>query len=200
MPEDRVDEVTTALALADRRLISDAYLTAGMGDGGGCHPRDNIALSWLARKLDLSFDLFEAAMLQREAHADWLVDLVEAEAQNRRLPIGILGTAYKPRSAIETGSPALLVAELLRQRGVTTYRFDPYARPDTPLAGSPYVWLVGCRHPEFTGLELARGSVVIDPWRYIPDREGVEVIRIGQRAFPHHGPRGASRAVSSAAA
>ena len=37
-----------------------------MGDGGGCHPRDNIALSWLARELDLSYDWFESVMIGRE--------------------------------------------------------------------------------------------------------------------------------------
>jgi hypothetical protein len=38
---------------------------------------------------------------------------------------------------------------------------------------------VGCRHPEFADLKLPEGSVVIDPWRFIPDQDGVEVIRIG---------------------
>ena len=32
------------------------YYGGGMGDGGGCHPRDNIAMSWLAKNLDLSYD------------------------------------------------------------------------------------------------------------------------------------------------
>ena len=36
--------VTGALKLANRRLMSGAYMDGGMGDGGGCHPRDNIAL------------------------------------------------------------------------------------------------------------------------------------------------------------
>jgi UDPglucose 6-dehydrogenase len=26
-------------------------MRAGMGDGGACHPRDNIALRWLAKDL-----------------------------------------------------------------------------------------------------------------------------------------------------
>ena len=45
-----VDQVTDALKLANDRIISPRYMSAGMGDGGGCHPRDNIALSWLAKK------------------------------------------------------------------------------------------------------------------------------------------------------
>jgi UDPglucose 6-dehydrogenase len=184
-----VDEVTGALKLADRRLISGAYLDGGMGDGGGCHPRDNIALSWLARELDLSYDLFEAAMEQRQAGTDWLCDLVWAKAQEHDLPICILGTAYKPNSHIETGSPARLAKVLLYERfdhitevAKRLRAYDPHTEDfqgsRTPPV-EPHVFLVGCRHPEFPEMELPEGSVVIDPWRYMPDREGVEVIRIG---------------------
>lgn len=177
-----VDEVTGALKLADRRLISGAYLDGGMGDGGGCHPRDNIALSWLARELDLSYDLFEAAMEQREAGTEWLCDLVEAEADKRELLIGILGIGYKPGSHITTGSPALLAANILADRGRAWVTWDPHHN-GAPISSesdfSRRVWLVGCKHPEFPDLELPQGSVVIDPWRYMPNQEGVEVIRVG---------------------
>ena len=40
-----------ALKMSNRRLISGAYMSGGMGDGGGCHPRDNIALSHLSKNL-----------------------------------------------------------------------------------------------------------------------------------------------------
>ena len=72
-----VDEVTDALKLANDRLISGKYFTGGMGDGGACHPRDNIALSWLSRKLNLSFDWFENIMLARQKQTEWLANLME---------------------------------------------------------------------------------------------------------------------------
>lgn len=172
------DEVTGALKLADRRLISGAYLDAGMGDGGGCHPRDNIALSWLARELDLSFDLFEAAMLQRERHAAWLAKLLSTAAAEHSILCGILGVAYKPQSALVGGSPALLVHTLLDHGSILV---DPYVeRFDRPLPEIPCAWLIGCKHPDFCEWEFPEGSVIIDPWRYMPDREGVEVIRVGE--------------------
>ena len=62
-----VDEVTEALALATDRLISGKYLKAGMGDGGGCHPRDQIAMSYLAQKLNLSTDPFTWLAKSRDA-------------------------------------------------------------------------------------------------------------------------------------
>ncbi len=176
--EANVDEVTGALKMADRRLISPAYLTAGMGDGGGCHPRDNIALSWLAREKGLSFDLFEATMIQREEHASWLAELLRMAAEERDLVPAILGIAYKPRSGLITGSPALLVKNLYP--GPLVLR-DPYVDTyNQPLPRAPLAWLVGCKHPEFTDYSFPKGSVIIDPWRYIPDQDGVEVVRIGE--------------------
>jgi UDPglucose 6-dehydrogenase len=57
-----VDDVTDALKGATDRLISTKYLTAGMGDGGGCHPRDNIVLSYLAAKHNMSCDIAGACL------------------------------------------------------------------------------------------------------------------------------------------
>ena len=45
-------------------------MKAGMGDGGACHPRDNIALRWLAKELDLGYDIFETIMTAREKQAE----------------------------------------------------------------------------------------------------------------------------------
>ena len=38
----------------------------GMGDGGACHPRDNIALRYMAHKLHLGYDLFATIMDARD--------------------------------------------------------------------------------------------------------------------------------------
>lgn len=176
-----VDEVTGALKQAHRRLISPAYLDGGMGDGGGCHPRDNIALSWLAGELNLSHDLFDDVMRCREDQAAWLADLMTEQVSIHDLPFGILGTAYKPGSHIETGSPALLVKNLLEASEHDVVTFDPHVDPeDWPFLQVPHVWLVGCKHPEFADFQFPAGSIVIDPFRYIPDQPGVEVVRVGE--------------------
>lgn len=183
-----VDAVTDALKLATDRLISPKYMTAGMGDGGGCHPRDNIALSWLARRLDLGFDLFEAIMMQRERQTDWFADLIEEELD--RAPKGtlviILGKSFKPETDLTVGSPAVLLGNVLRERRIEATWLDPQVHPDHALSLStvseniPAVYFVGTRHDAFQALKFAPGSVVLDPHRYMPDQEGVRVVRIGQ--------------------
>jgi hypothetical protein len=185
------------LKQAHRRLISPAYMDGGMGDGGGCHPRDNIALSWLARKLDLSLRPVRGGDGCRERQAEWLADLM----REHDLPKVILGTAYKPGSRIETGSPALLVRELLGY-AIEVQTYDPIAErqpihDELPTSFDfPAVFLIGCRHPQFPGYRFPAGSVVIDPFRYIPDQEGVHVIRVGAASQRQAGPKGRKPASS----
>lgn len=124
-----VDDLVDALSLADKRLLSPAYLRGGMGDGGGCHPRDNIALSWLARNVDLSYDLFGALMECREKQTEWLASEVTIERDDLtrdQLPVEILGKAYKPNTALTVGSPSTLLANILTERGITFTHTDPY--------------------------------------------------------------------------
>ena len=60
LPNTSIDEVSRALSLSTKRIISSSYMKGGMGDGGGCHPRDNIAMSYLAKRHNISFNIFES--------------------------------------------------------------------------------------------------------------------------------------------
>jgi UDPglucose 6-dehydrogenase len=178
MPNTDVDAVVGGLKLARRRLISTAYMDGGMGDGGGCHPRDNIALSWLAEKLDLSHDWFESVMRARERQTEWLADLM----CSYELPKGLIGYAFKANTNICVGSPALLLAEVLKERGHEVFRYDPVVeRRERDLSQMPpHVFLIGANHPQLSRLTLPRGSVVIDPWRFASVNEGVRLVPVGR--------------------
>ncbi|MBC8428574.1 nucleotide sugar dehydrogenase [bacterium] len=184
LPNTNCDDVMNALALGSKRILAESYWSGGMGDGGGCHPRDNIALSWLSRKLDLSHDWFENIMLQREHQTDWLADLIEEHAGGR--PINILGKSFKPETNITTGSPSILLKNILEERGHAVFMWDPYI--DEPWEDvkkqygwddDPQLYFIGTKHPDFTSFNFEDGSIIIDPWRYIPDIDNCEVISIG---------------------
>lgn len=164
------DEVIGALSKANKRLWSSKYLQGGMGDGCSCHPRDNIAMSWLAQKIDLSHNLFDNIMTCRENQTDWLADLME----DANLPMVILGTACKPETNITTGSPALLLANILKERG-----HQVLLDPVLPIK-EPCVFIIGCKCKCYIDYKFPIGSIVIDPHRYIPNQEGVKIIRIGE--------------------
>ena len=173
-----VDAVTKALMLANERLISPKYMTAGMGDGGGCHPRDNIALSWLAKELDLSYDIFDSIMKCREKQTEFLVDLIEQYAPSKH--VLILGKSYKPETDLTVGSPAILLYNILKEkRGYVIEMFDPYIDKEFVVSSNCLVF-IATKHEVFKKYRFPFGTVVIDPFRYIPDMEGVDVIRIGE--------------------
>lgn len=179
IPGADVDQVTDALKQAHRRLISTSYLTAGMGDGGGCHPRDNIALSWLSRKLGMRYDFFEAVMQSREQHSRFLADTVAEQANLHGMRVVVLGKAFKPETNLTVGSPAtLLVNHLHEMHGHLSISQHDHILDDE-LALSPAVYVIATQHRAYHDYEFPPGSVVVDPWRYIPKRSGVTVIGVG---------------------
>lgn len=159
------DNVMKALFMADERVISTKYLLGGMGDGGGCHPRDNIALSWLAQKLDLSYDWYENLMVCREDQTDWLADIVEKEHKDSGLGIVILGKCFKKETNLTVGSPSILLDNLLSERGLETKMYDPWIDEEKAPLSSASVFFIGTNHDTFKDYKFPKGSIVIDPWR-----------------------------------
>lgn len=173
------DEVVDGLTLATQRVTSSAYMRGGMGDGGACHPRDLIAMSWLAERLDLSTDLMGYLVEAREDQSRWLRDLVWHYSELYGLPTVVLGAAYKPESDLVAGSPALLLAE---QLGDEPQIWDPHvAEYAEPPGAVPHVYVVATRHECWLKTPFPIGSVVLDPFGYIPDQPGVTVVRIGRK-------------------
>ena len=186
LPNTNIDDVTNALKLANRRLISGAYLSGGMGDGGGCHPRDNIALSHLSQKLNLSYDWFEGIMTQREKQTNWLADLVISKSKNRQ--INILGKTFKPETNLLLGSPSILLENLIKEKNKKVYSWDPYVDEPYNDVAKKFNWtnekilhtfFIGTKHPDFTKFKFPNNSIIIDPFRYIYNIQGSEIIRIG---------------------
>ena len=181
LPNTNVDEVMNGLKMCNKRIISDKYLSGGMGDGGGCHPRDNIALSWLSDKLGLSFNWFDNIMKQREVQTEWLADLIEEHSAG--LPINILGKSFKPQTNITTGSPSILLNNILEERGHAVFMWDPYVDGPFPTEygefDEPQCYFIGTKHDDFVNFPYEKDSIIIDPWRFIPDIYNCKVIRIG---------------------
>jgi len=186
LPNTNIDDVTNGLKLATRRLISGAYMSGGMGDGGGCHPRDNIALSHLSQKLGLSYDWFDSIMAQREKQTEWLADMVIDNSNNRQ--INILGKTFKPETNLTLGSPSLLLENLIKEKGHKVFSWDPYIDDKYEEVNEKYNWLndnilhvffIGTKHPDFINFKFPKDSIVIDPFRYIYKANGSKIIRIG---------------------
>jgi UDPglucose 6-dehydrogenase len=174
------DNVMKGMFLANERLISTKYLLGGMGDGGGCHPRDNIALSWLAKKLDLSYDWYENLMLCREKQTEWLADLIIEQRHKTDLPIVILGKCFKKETNLTVGSPSILLKNLLNEKGHEITMFDPWVDDCEPPIDNRAIFFIGTNHDVFIDYKLPEGSIVIDPWGVIDNQNGIKLIAIGR--------------------
>lgn len=157
----------------------------GCGAVHNCHPRDNIAMSWLARTQGLSFDLFEAAMLCREKQAQWLARMLRDEHKKSGLPVVILGEAFKPETNLIDGSPAILVGNILREWGIEVIYADDNVRTavtERTAISKPGLFLIGCRHQRYETFQFPVDSIIIDPHRYILHTadQGYEVRRLGE--------------------
>ena len=173
------DKVMDAIKLANQRLISTKYLNGGMGDGGGCHPRDNIALSWLSQKVDLSYDWYENLMISREKHTEWLANLTIDKATSNNLDIFILGKSFKKETNLTNGSPAYLLKTLIEEQKFSVDMYDPHIDNEIYSFLEPKVFFIATNHDLFKEISFPENSVVIDPWRIIGNQEGVELISIG---------------------
>lgn len=176
-----VDEITSALADATFRLMSPKYLSAGMGDGGGCHPRDQIAMSWLAEDSGMSIDIFEFIAKARDKQTKRQADDVLKVSQETGLPILILGKSYKENSPLTIGSPALLLQYFLHEKNAKFEAWDPWVDETDLLIENPVVAFIASKHDAFRTISLPDKSIVIDPWGYhIQPNENVKVIKPGR--------------------
>jgi len=188
-----VDVVTNALAQSTLRIMGPKYMTAGMGDAGACHPRDNIALRWLAQEYDIGYDLFDTVMHAREIQARNLAQFLVDQAKQHGMSIVIHGKAYKPDVAYCIGSYSTLVGHYVKQAGFGVRYLDPLA--DDPaeviseLAGPAVILWAHNRKITYNYIDdqtdtmpycaIPRDSIIVDPWRKLPVIEGLTVIPYG---------------------
>ena len=160
-----VDVVTESLGKAGYRITSNAYMKAGMGDGGPCHPRDNIALRHLAERLDLGYDLFDAIAKSREVQAENMAKEILKYGTN----IYFTSDTYKPGVEYTDGSYSLLVQHYVTKHGgMLVNGFD-----------NP-VEVVVRVHPE-DEINVDEHTVVFDPWRlYYTSNPKVKVVHYGK--------------------
>jgi UDPglucose 6-dehydrogenase len=147
------DIVTNALEKSTYRIMGPAYMKAGMGDGGGCHPRDNIALRYMVQQYKLEYDLFDSIMYSREQQAKNIANKLMELYDENELPIVILGESYKPGVPYTDGSYTKLIAHYLN------YDWLYYDK-----IVEPAIYLLGHRGI-YNETVFPEGSIVLDPWR-----------------------------------
>ena len=185
--------VAGALARSTMRLQSPQYMVPGMGDAGACHPRDNIALRWLAEEYNVGYDMFDTIMRAREMQAANLAKFLIEKATEYDLPIVIHGKAYKPNVPYEIGSYSTLIGHYIKNLSEIEYWYaDPLTgNAEVPpmqavvlMAHNANVTYAYTNREQTSEMEMyfdaEPGSVIIDPWRTInKDHKDFTVIHYG---------------------
>lgn len=140
-----------------------------------CHPRDNIAMSWLAKKLELSHNFFEDVMKAREDQTEFLADVILEQDG----PYYIMGKTFKEETNLIIGSPAILLRNILEERDVEVIHYDPFIDDDIEFVKGTY--FVATRHNQFKYFKFPKGSTVIDVWRFLSfeDDDKINHIKVG---------------------
>jgi UDPglucose 6-dehydrogenase len=128
------DVVTLASALAHDTRIGRRFLSAGIGFGGGCLPKDIRAFQARATELGAGAALGFLAevdainLRRRDRVARLATELLGGSVTGKR--IAVLGAAFKPNSDDIRDSPALDIARLLHDAGAVVTVTDPAAIPN----------------------------------------------------------------------
>ena len=123
-----VSQVMKGMGLDAR--IGSAFLSAGLGYGGSCFPKDTDSLVHTASTLGYDFALLKAVVDINRERASHFVDLM-AKALNPLAgrSVAVLGLAFKPNTDDMREAKSVEVIELLLQLGATVRAFDPVAMP-----------------------------------------------------------------------
>jgi UDPglucose 6-dehydrogenase len=155
----------------DRR-IGHEMLSAGLGWGGSCFPKDVQALAFMAKEQGLKTRILDSVMEvnyeHRRAAVEALQKMVGGELQGKL--VGLLGLAFKPNTDDLRDAPSVDIARALQDHGATVRAYDPVAMeaarallPEVSFFDDPYQMASGCdalmiitEWNEFKQLDLER--------------------------------------------
>jgi len=156
--------VTGALGLDSR--IGIKYIRPGLGYGGPCFPRDNVAFAALARILESRAKLAE---MVDEVNRDQVLRVLERVKQIlsfsgkdiKKSRIAVLGLSYKPNTPIIEDAQALEIARILVNEASGVTVFDPQAMENSLSILGGRVRYAKNAKDALKGVDLA---VIAVPW------------------------------------
>jgi UDPglucose 6-dehydrogenase len=202
LPGGDVDVVSDAIGMDSR--IGRKYLTGGLGYGGPCFPRDNVALGFVAAALGAQSDLPVTIDRMNRALVDRIILQLRARIP-RDVTVALLGLAYKPSSHVIEESQAIVMAKALLEHGARVLAYDPLAGEpaNLELGGRVLIMdsvdaclreadvvLIATPDPEFKALAASafrcerRPVVVVDFWRILSNElsqaPGIDYVPYGR--------------------
>ena len=121
-----VEEIAAGIGMDSR--IGPKFLSAGLGYGGSCFPKDVAAFQWVAQQQGLNFQLLDEIRRINDAQRDVFFNKIRSTLWTLRgKRLAALGLAFKAGTDDIRDSPAISVIRKLIEAGACVTAFDPAA-------------------------------------------------------------------------
>ncbi|HEV2138470.1 MAG TPA: UDP-glucose/GDP-mannose dehydrogenase family protein [Nitrososphaerales archaeon] len=203
VPGSDMDEVRKGLSLVAK--LDERYLSAGLGFGGSCLPKDARALAAFAKSCSVDDSLISAALIFNERRARQAVMMAEGlGGPLAGKKVSVLGLAFKSGTDDVRESVSLSLTRILVESGARVFVHDPIAMENARLVlggavsysetveaclKDSYCCFVATGWPQYRGLRphqvrtLMARPVIVDGRRVLKQRpfrnKGVLIATIG---------------------
>jgi UDPglucose 6-dehydrogenase len=164
-----VREVAYGIGLDER--IGARFLSAGIGWGGSCFPKDIAALQAVAREYNYEPVLLDAAVAVNEGQVKQVIGKLQRELHTLKgKRVALLGLAFKPNTDDLREAPSLEIARALDQRGARVVGYDPVAgKKAAGLAEDLGIENLKVVFDPYEALSGAHAAVVVTEWEELLD-------------------------------
>ncbi|MEN3013008.1 MAG: UDP-glucose/GDP-mannose dehydrogenase family protein [Endomicrobiia bacterium] len=122
------DVKKVALGMGLDKRIGKEFLSAGIGYGGSCFPKDIDAFIWIANKLGYDFSLLKEVKKINQYQREIFVKKIEEVLWIlKNKTIGILGLSFKPNTDDIREAPSIFIIKSLKEKGAKIKAYDPKA-------------------------------------------------------------------------
>jgi UDPglucose 6-dehydrogenase len=121
-----IGDIAAGMGMDSR--IGPRFLSAGLGYGGSCFPKDVAAFQWVAQQQGVEFQLLEDIRKINETQKDVFFNKVRSALWTLRgKRLAALGLAFKGDTDDIRDSPAIEVIKMLLEAGALVTAYDPAA-------------------------------------------------------------------------
>jgi UDPglucose 6-dehydrogenase len=158
-----VTEVAYGIGLDER--IGARFLSAGIGWGGSCLPKDVSALRAVAKEYDYEPVLLEATVAVNERQKKRVIFKLQGELHTLKgKRIALLGLSFKPNTDDLREAPSLQIARTLSSLGARVVGYDPVSGKKAAARRLPSLKVV---FDPYDALSGAHAAVVVTEWEEI---------------------------------
>lgn len=160
-----IEDVTKGMSYDER--IGDKFLSAGIGYGGSCFPKDTKALQWLANFRDYELKTIKAGIETNESQKYKLIKKAYKYYDNLDgLTVAVLGLTFKPGTDDLREAPSLASLPILLEEGCRVRVWDPVGMKNCRKLYPTEIFYCNTIEEALTGADLC---FIFTEWEEIKD-------------------------------